>query len=205
MILLNFAKSTHINLEFVKIYVHIHNPAGIPKFGATISFTETLEYTPFKFRDSESWIFFSPFVEIYYLFRGLARVFRSFDRHVFYSVNLQYKADSTKSFLCCINSSKFTALKRYKNLSQIQLYLGTIQKLVFILFFPSFQSIFKLIFSIAMSANYSFELISIGHWVPQFIGHNKIFLGSVYYEKHSLKPKWSQYLRIYSYKFFKNK
>ena len=128
MILLNFAVNTH-------------------KFGAAISFTETLEYTPFKFRDSESWIFFSPFVEIYYLFRGLARVFRSFDRHVFYSVNLQYKADSTKSFLCCINSSKFTALKRYKNLSQIKLYLGTILKLVFILFFLSFQSIFKLIFS----------------------------------------------------------
>ena len=30
-----------------------------------------------------------------------------------------------------------------------------------------------------MGADYSFELISIVHWVPQFIGHNKIFLGSV--------------------------
>ena len=36
-----------------------------------------------------------------------------------------------------------------------------------------------LIFSIAMGADYSFELISIVHWVPQFIGHNNIFLGSV--------------------------
>ena len=34
-------------------------------------------------------------------------------------------------------------------------------------------------FSIAISAEYLFELISIVHWVPQFIGHNKIFLGSV--------------------------
>ena len=31
-----------------------------------------------------------------------------------------------------------------------------------------------------MGADYSFELISIIHWVPQFIGHNKIFLGSVF-------------------------
>ena len=30
-----------------------------------------------------------------------------------------------------------------------------------------------------MGANYLFELISIVHSVPQFIGHNKIFLGSV--------------------------
>ena len=36
-----------------------------------------------------------------------------------------------------------------------------------------------LIFSIAMGADYSFELIFIVHWLPQFIGHNKIFLGSV--------------------------
>ena len=34
-------------------------------------------------------------------------------------------------------------------------------------------------FSIDMSADYSFELIFIVRWVPQFIGHNKIFLGSV--------------------------
>jgi len=31
-----------------------------------------------------------------------------------------------------------------------------------------------------MGADYSFELVSIVHWVPQFIGHNKIFLGSVF-------------------------
>ena len=36
-----------------------------------------------------------------------------------------------------------------------------------------------LIFSIAVGADYSFELISVVHWVPQFIGHNKTFLGSV--------------------------
>jgi hypothetical protein len=36
-----------------------------------------------------------------------------------------------------------------------------------------------LIFSIAMGANYSFELISIVHGVPAFFMHNKIFLGSV--------------------------
>ena len=34
-------------------------------------------------------------------------------------------------------------------------------------------------FSVAIGADYSFELISIVHLVPQFIGHNKIFLGSV--------------------------
>ena len=41
-----------------------------------------------------------------------------------------------------------------------------------------------LIFSIAMGADYSFELISIVHSVPQFIGHNKIFLGSVHVQKY---------------------
>ena len=36
-----------------------------------------------------------------------------------------------------------------------------------------------LIFSIAMGADYSFELISIETYTPQFIGHNIFFLGSV--------------------------
>ena len=36
-----------------------------------------------------------------------------------------------------------------------------------------------LIFSMTMGANYSFELISIETYAPQFIGHNKFFLGSV--------------------------
>ena len=36
-----------------------------------------------------------------------------------------------------------------------------------------------MIFSLAMGANYSFELISIESYAPQFIGHNKLFLGSV--------------------------
>ena len=30
-----------------------------------------------------------------------------------------------------------------------------------------------------MDADYSFELISIVHWVPQFIEHNENFIGSV--------------------------
>ena len=38
-----------------------------------------------------------------------------------------------------------------------------------------------LIFSIAMGADYSFELISTETYAPQFIGHNKIFLASVSY------------------------
>ena len=37
-----------------------------------------------------------------------------------------------------------------------------------------------LIFSMAMGADYSFELISIETYAPQFIGHNKLFLGSVF-------------------------
>ena len=36
-----------------------------------------------------------------------------------------------------------------------------------------------LIFSIAMSADYSFELISIETYAPYINGHNKLFLGSV--------------------------
>ena len=34
-------------------------------------------------------------------------------------------------------------------------------------------------FSIAMGVNYSFEFVFIEIYAPQFIGHNKIFLGSV--------------------------
>ena len=37
-----------------------------------------------------------------------------------------------------------------------------------------------LIFSIAMGADYSFELISIVHWVPQFFIHDKSILDRVY-------------------------
>ena len=36
-----------------------------------------------------------------------------------------------------------------------------------------------LIFSIDMGADYSIDLISIETYTPQFIGHNKIILGSV--------------------------
>ena len=37
-----------------------------------------------------------------------------------------------------------------------------------------------LIFSIAMGADYSFELNSIETYAPQFFGHNNLFLGSVH-------------------------
>ena len=40
-----------------------------------------------------------------------------------------------------------------------------------------------LIFSIAMGADYSFELIFIVHRVPQFSMHNKSILGGVAYVK----------------------
>ena len=40
-----------------------------------------------------------------------------------------------------------------------------------------------------MGAYYSFELISIVHWVPKFIGHNKIFLGSVAWQRTLKKGK----------------
>ena len=38
-----------------------------------------------------------------------------------------------------------------------------------------------LIFSIVMGSDYSFELISFVHWVPQFFMHNKSILGGVPY------------------------
>ena len=39
-----------------------------------------------------------------------------------------------------------------------------------------------LIFSIAMDTDYSFELISIVYWLPQFFMHNKSILSGVKYE-----------------------
>ena len=53
-------------------------------------------------------------------------------------------------------------------------------------------------------SDYSFELISIVHWVSQIIGHNKIFLASVQYcinsEKGSLQKttwaRWGGYLWV---------
>ena len=44
-------------------------------------------------------------------------------------------------------------------------------------------------FSIAMCANYSLELNSIVHWVSQFIGHTKIFLGSVHCKEPEFQIK----------------
>ena len=44
-----------------------------------------------------------------------------------------------------------------------------------------------LIFSIAMGADYSFQLISIVHCVPQFFMHNKSILGGVVKLKWGLK------------------
>ena len=46
-----------------------------------------------------------------------------------------------------------------------------------------------LIFSMAVGADYSFELISIEIYAPQFIGHNKLFLGSVFKVQLSEKAK----------------
>ena len=43
-------------------------------------------------------------------------------------------------------------------------------------------------FSIAMDADYSFELISVETYAPQFIGYNKLFLGSVIKEKNEYVP-----------------
>ena len=37
-----------------------------------------------------------------------------------------------------------------------------------------------LMFSMSMGTDYSFELIFIKTYAPQFIGHNKFFLGSVF-------------------------
>ena len=41
-----------------------------------------------------------------------------------------------------------------------------------------------LIFSIAMGADYSIELISIETYAPQFFWHNNFFLGSVFSKSH---------------------
>ena len=51
-----------------------------------------------------------------------------------------------------------------------------------------------LIFSIAMGADYSFELISIVHSVPQFFMHNKSILGRVW----SLKQQNTQPIYIFN-------
>ena len=48
-----------------------------------------------------------------------------------------------------------------------------------------------LVFSMAMSAYNSFELISIETYALQFIGHNKSFLGSVDYFLHTLAIAWT--------------
>jgi hypothetical protein len=44
-----------------------------------------------------------------------------------------------------------------------------------------------LIFSIAMGADYSFELNSIETYAPQFLGHDNLFLGSVTQAWHNCK------------------
>ena len=41
----------------------------------------------------------------------------------------------------------------------------------------------------AMGADYSFEFISIENYAPQFIGHNKLFLGSVEWAKKMKKDQ----------------
>ena len=57
-----------------------------------------------------------------------------------------------------------------------------------------------------MGADYSIELISIETYAPQFIGHNNIFLGSVYYLSTSTLQiiifKYSIILTLaYTYKY----
>ena len=148
MILLNFAKSTHINLEFVEIYVYITLQVSLNLGQQSVLqklwniLLLSLEILRVEFFFTFRWSLFNIYSEVWSECLGLLTDM------FFYSVNLQYKADSIKVFFDArINSSKFTALKRYENLSQIKLYLATKQKLVFILFFPSFQSIFKFIFS----------------------------------------------------------
>ena len=55
------------------------------------------------------------------------------------------------------------------------------------IFFTNKTATRILIVSIAMGTDYSFELISFETYAPQFIGHNKIFLGSVSLDLH--KPE----------------
>ena len=50
-----------------------------------------------------------------------------------------------------------------------------------------------LIFSIAIGANYSFELNSIETYAPQFFGHNNLFLGSVSSEAASRLPRRNEF------------
>ena len=60
-----------------------------------------------------------------------------------------------------------------------------------------------LIFSIAMGADYSFQLISIETYAPQYNGHNKLFLGSVNENipKINLVLSKLKYLCLENYKF----
>ena len=55
----------------------------------------------------------------------------------------------------------------------------------------------------AMAADYSFELISIETYVPQFIGHNKLFLGSVHSE-YSLSEYLKKSLHVSDFKATKH-
>ena len=53
-----------------------------------------------------------------------------------------------------------------------------------------------LIFSIVIGANYSFQLISIETYAPQYNGHDKIFLGSVknFYWQVIDQDQWEEWL-----------
>ena len=55
-----------------------------------------------------------------------------------------------------------------------------------------------LIFSMAMGADYSFEFISIELYVPQFIGHNKFFLGSAVWTTSELMTFDFRTIQIYT-------
>ena len=107
MILLNFAKSTHINLEFVEVYVYITLQVSLNLGQQSVLqklwnvLLLSLEILRVGFFSTFRWSLFIIYSEVWSdclsLLTGM---------FFFYSVNLQYKADSTKSFLCCINSSK---------------------------------------------------------------------------------------------------
>ena len=58
------------------------------------------------------------------------------------------------------------------------------------------------IFSIAMGADYLFELISNVHWVPQFFMHNKSILGWVFstgYRKEDIFLAQNRFLTVKNY------
>ena len=61
-----------------------------------------------------------------------------------------------------------------------------------------------MIFSIAMGADYAFEVISIETYALQYFGHDKFFLGSVPYnggnnKLNALQSRATFFLKLYCY------